>query len=254
MIAKYDKNKIAVVICYCSNDYRFIERCLEQASLISNNIVVPISDHLYGGDLEDIRSIENLAAKYPLINFSIFEWHSGKHPRYWHNISRLLGNQMISDEYKWVLFLDADEILDADAFKKFVINDNFESYDTYKLGCYWYFRDPIYQSKSYEASPVLIRKHLININPEDMHCEREQMFEYLNVRKQFLVLQDNKPLVHHFSWVRTKEEMLRKVHNWGHKNDTNWIDLVEEEFSRPFNGTDFIHGYEYNIVENKFNL
>jgi hypothetical protein len=247
-------NKIAVVVSYCSNDRRFIETCLDQALLISDNVIVPISDHLFGGDPENIESIKILASKYPQVNFSIFEWYPGKFPRYWHNMSRILGNSLISDEYEWVLFLDADEILDVDLFNKFINSNTFESYDTYKLGCYWYFRDPIYQSKSFEASPVLIRKHLININPEDIHCEREQMFEYLNVPKQFLVLQDGYPLIHHFSWVRTKEEMLNKVKNWGHKNDTNWVELVEEEFSRPFNGTDFVHGYQYNIVENKFNI
>jgi hypothetical protein len=247
-------DKIAVVICYCSNDYKFIEKCIDQALLVSNNIVVPVSDHFFGGEPEDIDSIKILASKYPQINFSLFEWHQGKSPRYWHNMSRILGNSLISDKHEWVLFLDADEILEPELFNQFVNSDNFESYDTYKLGCYWYFRDPIYQSKSFEASPVLVRKRLININPEDPHCEREQMFEYLNVPKQFLVLQDGKPLVHHFSWVRTKGEMLNKVKNWGHKNDINWESLVEEEFSREFNGKDFIHDYSYNIVENKFNI
>lgn len=246
--------KIAVVVCYCSNDSRFIEKCLDQALLVSNNIIVPISDHLFGGDPEDLESIRILASKYPQVDFRIFEWHPGKPPRYWHNMSRILGNSMISDEYDWVLFLDADEVLEADLFNKFVNSSTFESYDTYKLGCYWYFRDPTYQSKSFEASPVLVRKQLISINPEDVHCEREQVFEYLNVPKQFLVLQDDSPLVHHFSWVRTKEEMLKKVKNWGHASDTNWQALVEEEFSRPFNGTDFIHNYQYTIVDNKFNI
>ena len=55
-------------------------------------------------------------------------------------------------------------------------------------------------------------------------------------------------------WVRTKEDMINKVKNWGHKNDKNWIDCVEEEFGRSLNGTDFIHGYSYTQVENKFNL
>ena len=59
--------------------------------------------------------------------------------------------------------------------------------------------------------------------------------------------------------------MLKKVQNWGHKDDTaetawyfkskkTWTELVEEEFSKEFDGTDFVHGYEYKIVENKFNL
>ena len=58
----------------------------------------------------------------------------------------------------------------------------------------------------------------------------------------------------HFSWVRTKDQMLTKVKSWGHNKDKNWIDLVNEEFSRDFNGTDFVHAYSYNIVENRFNV
>ena len=247
-------NKPAVVICYCSNDHRFIEKCLDQALLVSNNVIVPISDHLFGGEPENLESISALATKYPQVNFSTFEWHPEKFPRYWHNMSRILGNSLVSNEYEWVLFLDADEILEPELFNKFISSDAFESHDTYKLGCYWYFRDPTYQATTFEDSPVLVRKQLININPEDASCEREQMFEYLNVPKQSLVLQDGSPLVHHFSWVRTKEEMLKKVKNWGHASDTNWEALVEEEFSRPFNGTDFIHKYEYTITENKFNI
>ena len=61
-------------------------------------------------------------------------------------------------------------------------------------------------------------------------------------------------MMHHFSWVRTKEEMLTKVKNWGHASDKDWIVGIEEEFSRDFNGTDFVHGYSYNIVENTFNI
>ena len=86
--------------------------------------------------------------------------------------------------------------------------------------------------------------------------ERQQLFNIPNfISGDYTpILYDNEPLIHHYSWVRTKEEMLKKVLNWGHKNDKNWSDLIEEEFSRPFNGTDFVHGYNYNIVENKFNI
>ena len=61
-------------------------------------------------------------------------------------------------------------------------------------------------------------------------------------------------MFHHFSWVRTKEEMLKKVRSWGHKGDRNWIELVEKEFSTDFQKTDFIHGYQYKIVEPLFNI
>jgi hypothetical protein len=48
--------------------------------------------------------------------------------------------------------------------------------------------------------------------------------------------------------------MLLKVKNWGHNNDRDWQSLIEEEFSREFNGKDFVHGYTYTVVENTFNL
>jgi hypothetical protein len=48
--------------------------------------------------------------------------------------------------------------------------------------------------------------------------------------------------------------MLCKIKNWGHCNDKNWVELINEEFSRPFNGTDFVHGYNYEVVENVFNI
>jgi hypothetical protein len=48
--------------------------------------------------------------------------------------------------------------------------------------------------------------------------------------------------------------MLRKVKSWTHSGDRDWVSQVEKEFEHEFNGSDFIHGYQYNIVENKFNL
>ena len=74
---------------------------------------------------------------------------------------------------------------------------------------------------------------------------------YFNSSTNRTKLGHSDPFIHHYSWVRTKEEMLKKVLNWGHKDDSfDWISKIEEEFSRDFNGTDFIHRYNYNIVNN----
>jgi hypothetical protein len=48
--------------------------------------------------------------------------------------------------------------------------------------------------------------------------------------------------------------MIKKVKNWSHKYDRDWEALVEEEFSRNFNGTDFVHQYQYELVDNKFKI
>ena len=61
-------------------------------------------------------------------------------------------------------------------------------------------------------------------------------------------------MFHHYSWVRTEEEMMKKVGSWGHKHDRDWPDLVRKEFSNPFQGTDFIHGYQYQTVDSLFEI
>ena len=60
---------------------------------------------------------------------------------------------------------------------------------------------------------------------------------------------DDKPMIHHYSWVRTYKEMLKKVKHWGHTKDKDWTSLVHEEFKKDFDGTDFVHNYKYDKVE-----
>lgn len=244
---------ISIVINYCSNDERFIRVCLDNALKVSTDIIVPVSDHFFDGTPESIEKIKSLAKEYPLVNFQVYEWTPDKFPRYWHNMSRIIGQSLCNKDSDYILFLDSDEIIDPELFNQFLANENFTKYHSYKFLCYWYFREPIYQATVHEATPVLVRKEFINIDPFNTGVEREQMFEYLSTDKKINCVEWNGvPMFHHFSWVRTKEQMLKKVKSWGHASDKNWSNLVEEEFSRPFNGTDFVHGYQYNIVENKF--
>ena len=48
--------------------------------------------------------------------------------------------------------------------------------------------------------------------------------------------------------------MLKKVRAWGHKGDRDWVTLVNQEFTAPFRGTDFIHGYTYKSVKPAFDI
>jgi hypothetical protein len=65
---------------------------------------------------------------------------------------------------------------------------------------------------------------------------------------------DNQIIMHHFSWVRTKEQMLKKVESWAHKGDKHWVSLIEEEFKYSFRGRDFVHNYKFIEVENTFKI
>lgn len=247
---------ITSILQYSTLDIRFLETNLKQLSKFSDEIIVPICDHLFNGEPENeelLNTTYEIISKYEKCSGYMFEWQGqNSNPGYYHNLSRALGTSIAKGD--WLLFVDADEIVD-DTFKEWFETKAQHTDTTYWITCYWYFREPIYQSKTYEGCGLLIKRDKCNWNV-NIRDERQQFHggnDFIHGGYNH-ILADGKPMMHHFSWVREKTHMLKKVHNWGHKNDINWSDLVEEEFSRPFNGTDFVHGYEYNIVENKFNL
>jgi hypothetical protein len=65
---------------------------------------------------------------------------------------------------------------------------------------------------------------------------------------------DGLPLFHHFSWVRSYENMLHKVSTWGHKCDKDdWPQKVKEMFDSHV-PLDFVHGYKYDVVPDAFGI
>ena len=246
---------LSTIIQYSTIDFKFLEANIQQASKFSNEIIIPICDHLFNGEPEN-KELLNLSyeimSKYPKCNAYEFEWQGFKeNSGYYHNLSREIGTQISKGD--WLLFIDADEIVD-DGFNEWFNSIN-HTQNSYWLTCYWYFREPTYQATKTESAGLLVKKSDCAWNL-DVREERQQLFNNHNFISgdHSLILYDNQPLVHHYSWVRNKDQMIKKVKNWGHRNDKNWISLIEEEFSRSFNGTDFVHGYNYNIVKNKFNI
>jgi len=100
-----------------------------------------------------------------------------------------------------------------------------------------------------EDSAVLAKRDLLTEEVVMGENERESIYLLLKGKKERKVMGvDGSPLIHHYSWVRDREEMLKKVRSWGHNKDKNWEELVEKEFQGGFSGTDFVHGYKYKIV------
>jgi hypothetical protein len=179
------------------------------------------------------------------------QWEPGQDSWYWEGVGRYLGTQQVSENTDYILYIDIDEIIDPMKFNNWIFTKEYEKYDSIKLASYWYWREPIYQSNSIEDSVVLAKAKLAKSLPCN-YAGREQYFNFHNTIRN---VQYSDPMIHHFSWVRSKDEMLNKVSNWGHNHDRlDWIEKVEEEFSRPFNGTDFLHKYTYKTVENIFNI
>ena len=236
-------------------DFRFLETNLKQLSKFSDEIIIPICDHFFNGEPEDqalLNESFTVMSKYPKCSVYVFQWEGSKeHSGYYHNLSRAIGTEIATSE--WLLFVDADEIVDDEFGEWF---DTVKDTDNmYWLTCYWYFREPVYQSTSVEGAGLLIRKSSCRWNIHNT-VERQQLFDHTLVHghRYPILSKSNVPMMHHYSWVRSKQDMLKKVRNWGHQKDKNWVELVEEEFTRPFNGTDFVHGYQYRIVGNKFNI
>ena len=265
---------ISVAVQYSTSDFRFLKANLTQVSKFSDEIIVTICDHFYTGEPEDSKLLEqsiDIINTFEKCKLEIIKWDGVKQsPAYYHNLSRKTALDLTTND--WILFLDADEIVDDNFKDWFTVNAY--KHNCYNFTCYWYFREPIYQALTTESAGVLIRREDCQDWDLNSKLELKQFYQALWEQDRLshgdeesnpVVGLDGRVMVHHYSWVRSKEEMLKKVRNWGHRNDTpganlhigeskSWIQLVEEEFSREFNKTDFIHGYSYVEVKNKFNL
>lgn len=244
---------IGTVINYCSVDKRFIKRNIEECLKFSDKVIVPVCNHLFDGTPENYEYVEELVQLYtnePRLYFVQFEWDSTKNAKFHHNFARWVGLQFVDSDY--VLFIDADEMIEGDVMKQYLQTEEYKNHDVISLRCYWYFREPIYQATSTEMAGVVYKKELCN---ENMIFHQQERWAFRDYRQQLDIREDvtynDIVMCNHYSWVRSKEEMLKKVKAWAHSTEKNWVQLVEDEFSRPFNGTDFIHGYNFKTVENK---
>lgn len=238
--------KISTVISYCSTEKRFINECIKSAEEFSNKVIVTVGDHLFDGTPEDLSLINQNKKENPNAEFLLFSWKRGKPSRYWHNYGRYIGAKLVEDNCEWVLFLDADEIINTEVFGEFYRCLSKDVY-SYWLSSYWYFRERYYRAKQRENNSVLVQSKYSTKFDLEKNEEREQL---INPKSLVDVMFNGTPLIHHYSWVRTKEEMTQKVKAWGHNKDKDWLSLIEEEFSRPFNGSCFVHtDYSFEILQ-----
>ncbi|HSX27142.1 MAG TPA: hypothetical protein VLE89_09090 [Chlamydiales bacterium] len=260
-----EKHPIAAIVNFCSNERRFIKSCLEQCQIFSRQVIVSVCDHFFDGTAENRALLEEiygafpgcLFVEYPYIPEAIPKriWKMIDPAHFWHSLSRLAGFSFLDDDIEAVLFLDADEVPDGKRFAEWLDCSDYHGHMTLKMANYWYFREPQYQALRWEDSVVLAQRRAINPDLLLRREERDAIYDLLPGPKRRHVIGINgEPMFHHYSWVRTPEEMLKKVCAWGHRGDKNWVDLVQKEFSGPFRGTDFIHGYNYKTVEALFDI
>lgn len=250
---------IAAIISFCTIDSRFIKACIEQTRLFAQQIIIPVCDHFFDGTPENRELLDQIYRSFPDCQFIQYPFIAKSLPvqplYFWHNLSRFVAFHKLNPEIDSVLFIDADEIPDGKKFAEWLATDEYRQYNALKLLNYWYFREPIYRALDQQASILMVQPGAVDKRSLVIGLEREGIYDSTpEPKKQGIASLDGEPMFHHYSWVRTKEEMIRKTATFNHRQDKNWAALIEEEFSRPFTGVDFVHGFKYKTVDPYFGL
>lgn len=262
---------VSVVINYCSNEKIFIDALLIQCLKFSDDIVVSYGSHLYDGSPEDINHINEYIKKYNTVKFVEYNVdinldlmkQKGVNKRpiaYLHNLARWIGICSLKDKGKgtWVYIIDCDEIPEGDNVKKWLSETILDKKYCYKMANYWYFKSPQNQALTIEDSVLLIHSDYLTSDNIFGDMERDYLIPASKciLKRQIMGL-NNKPLFHHFSWYRSKKGLKHKISSWGHKNDIFKdidTDLLIDYIYKDDNVNDIIHRYEYNKVDNIFNI
>lgn len=238
-------HSIATIISYCTNDYRFIAKCIEEAKIFSSQVIIPVCDHFFDGTPENRSLLDHTYAEHPDCKFIEFaympdqiysQYHSIKPDDpdwaiYWAATTRYIGFHYLDLEIESVLFLDSDEIVEGKRFLEWFASDEL-SYDAQRLASYFYALQPNLRAKHVVNLPLLVKKN--SFSPLTLFNELERIGAYMShtgSKREEVVGLDGYPFVHHYSWVRTKEECLWKTRTWSHRNDEDWPTLIEEAFS-----------------------
>ena len=243
---------LTTMINFCSNDARFISYVIESAAPFSDEVIVPVCDHFYDGEPENRVVLDEIYARHPNVRFVEFAYdtrYAFLGARYWTNMARQVGIAALRDDCEWGVFLDSDEVVDTDTFSQWLDSGVRDRCVSMRPVNYWYFREDRYQATTFEASALVVRRDQITHQGIFSTGERHGLHEFAKGKKdEWALSADGRPMIHHYSWVRSQEEMLKKVRSWGHNLDKDWEALVRDEFSRPFDGKDFVHGYSYREV------
>ncbi len=172
-----DAHSIGTVISYCTNDYRFIHKCIEEARKFSRQIVIPVCDHFFDGTPENRELLEWTYAKHPDCQFIEFSYlpdrlYSRYHSMgpsdkdwsiYWISTARYVGFHYLIPEIERILFLDSDEVLDGDRFLEWIDKKDYQKYDAQRFASYLYAAKPYWRAKKVVNLPLFVKNLLCRL-------------------------------------------------------------------------------------------
>lgn len=254
---------ITSVINFCTNEFRFLSKCIEGVRPFSDTILINTCDHYFDGTEENYALLEHAFRLFPDCQFIEYAFDPNnsyrrftpyfpEHPHWrheWHNTGRWISYYFLPSACDFILFLDADEIVDAQRFAEWLNACEIMAHSAFRLSAHWYFRKACYRALNADAITLFVKRDALHTDHLWNSDERMGIYLSISGKKANDVLGcDGKPLVDHYSWVRTYEELVKKFTSWGHFWERPWIDLLEAEYAQSFQGKDFIRGYTYETI------
>lgn len=258
-------HSITAVVLYCSLDRRFIHKNISNLLHVGLKIRLLMYDHLWNGEEENVTELlrdinpylMNTNFKYHLLN-----WDGKKEkPMYYESLARYKGLHSSSTEH--VIFLDGDELVDPVPFKKWLDIGKYKKYRSMKLVQHAYFIKPTYRLRILQRGVVIANARWAKTVPFVIGGRWVMYWNNENKISRWMgklrlnpyhSMYRGKPFIHHYTCVRSVDNMLTKVENWGHINDYggNWHEKVMKMFHLSDNKQ--IGGLRYDVVENKFDI
>lgn len=235
---------ISTVISYCTNDFRFIDKCINEAKKFSHQVLIVTCDHFFDGTPENRHLLDHTYSRHPDCQFIEFAYlpnrtYSPYHSigpndpewaMFWAATTRYIGYYYLNSEY--ILFLDSDEIVSGDQCLEWLKGEQYISYEAMRLASYFYALQPTMRAKKAVNLPLLVKRE--TFSPLSLMNPLERIGAFLShagPKREEIVGIDQKPFVHHYSWVRTKEECLWKTRTWSHRAEEDWPKLIEAAFN-----------------------
>ena len=170
------QHSIASVISFCTNDYRFLQECVDNARLFSKQIIISVSDHFFNEEEENFSLLERIYKQFNDCLFVEFAFNSEKpygkltpldtdcpdFVHHWHNSARQIPFYFLAHEIDYVIFFDSDEIADGKKIAEWLNGFNYQEFSALRFASYWYFREAKYQATTMADTALMVKKAVWN--------------------------------------------------------------------------------------------
>jgi hypothetical protein len=261
---------VGCVVSYCSMERHFLEHLLRETSKFSEHTVVVYADKLYDGTPEthdDLVRVKELFQDVTFVQYRIDPVDElidapelRNRQAYWPNRARWEGLAALNPSCQYVLFMDADEVPEGDRVAAFIKRALAPRPDHttpgLKFANWWYMREPTLRYRGIEDSIPLVPRFRVATRDAVLLCEDERNDLAAPPVSRSVTDGSPSPMFHHYSWVRTPEDLVKKVQVWSHRRDRDWVSAVRQELSRPIvpGHVDVIFGRNYEQVPNAFGI